>query len=306
MVEGKVGFIVSPIGEEGTEPRKLADEKYDLVYEPVLKELGYIPIRADKENTPNSISRGIVKRIIESELVIADVTGYNANVFYELAIRNAVKKPIIIVREKDQKLPFDIYDKRAISIDMSDNRQWIKAKDDLKNHIINAEKNPEESSESILTEFTFEISPVQKKDPEGNIILLIQDMKDEIHRLRKSQSENVEKISERIVYGKRTEEPSVSISTNKTVYKNGEQVLISVSYQNLNREIITIILTNPLGRKLLEKKFSVIGSGKIVKEIYKINEYSQIGAWIVEAKSNSDFSMDSFVVDIKKKLKKSK
>ena len=107
----KVCFIISPIGEPDSEPRKLSDEKYDLIFKPILEELGYEPIRADKESSSNSISRGIVTRLINSELVIADVTSYNANVFYELAIRNAAKKPVIIVKEPDQKLPFDVYDR---------------------------------------------------------------------------------------------------------------------------------------------------------------------------------------------------
>src|SRR5574337_1152984 len=142
MSSEKICFIISPIGEPDSEIRKLADEKYDLVFEPVLVELGYTPIRADKENSPNSISRGIVTRLLNSELVIADASGFNANVFYELAIRNAIKKPVIIVKELGQKLPFDVTDKRSISINMKDNRQWVNAKEELKQHIKNAEKDP--------------------------------------------------------------------------------------------------------------------------------------------------------------------
>ena len=59
MSEEKICFIISPIGEKDSKTRKLADQKYDLIFEPVLKECGYKPIRADKENSPNSISRTI-------------------------------------------------------------------------------------------------------------------------------------------------------------------------------------------------------------------------------------------------------
>ena len=114
----KTCFIISTIGEEDSEPRKTADEKFDLVFEPILKELDYDVIRADKVGTPGSISYDIVERVITSDLVIADVSDLNPNVFYELAIRNAVKKPVIIIKEISQKMPFDIYDKRAISINM--------------------------------------------------------------------------------------------------------------------------------------------------------------------------------------------
>ena len=117
-------FIISSIGEKDTETRKYADDKFDLVFEPVLKETGYEEVtRADKIGTPGSISYDIVNHIINSKLVIADVSDLNPNVFYELAIRNAVQKPVIVIKADGQKMPFDIYDKRAISIDMKSARQ---------------------------------------------------------------------------------------------------------------------------------------------------------------------------------------
>jgi len=184
MSSDKVCFIISPIGDPESEVRKMSDEKFDLIFKPVLEELGYKPIRADKESSSNSISRGIVTRLIKSELVIADATGFNANVFYELAIRNATKKPVIIVKEPEQKLPFDIYDKRSISINMKDNRQWISAKEELKQHIINASKDPESASESIVSEYTFELDVSKTPTKEQELVLMMKDLKDELRTLR--------------------------------------------------------------------------------------------------------------------------
>ncbi len=150
----------------------------------MLKELGYKPIRSDKESNSNSISRTIVIRLINSELVIADTSGYNANVFYELAIRNASKKPVIIIKEPEQKLPFDIYDKRAISIDMKDNRQWTNAKDELKQHILNAQKEPRSASESIVSEYAFDLAVSRTPSTEQEMILMIKDLRDEVRTLR--------------------------------------------------------------------------------------------------------------------------
>lgn len=184
MSSEKICFIISPIGEPDSDDRKLADEKYDLVYKPVLEKLGYTPIRADKENSSNSISRGIVKRLIDSKLVIADTVGYNANVFYELAIRNAIKKPVIIIKELGQKLPFDVADKRAISINMKDNRQWTNAKEELEQHIINAEKDPNSASESILSDYAFDLKSNEKPNSEQEVVLMIKDLKDELRSMR--------------------------------------------------------------------------------------------------------------------------
>lgn len=179
---GKTCFIISSIGEKGGEVRELADEKFDLVFEPVLKEAGfYEVIRADKIGTPNSISYDIVTHIINSELVIADVSDLNPNVFYELAIRNAIQKPVIVIKAEGQKMPFDIYDKRAISLDMSLARQWTDAKKELREQIENVKKDPESASKSILTDFSgFQINTNGIK---SDVNLELKDLKSEIRRI---------------------------------------------------------------------------------------------------------------------------
>ena len=80
-------------------------------------------------------------------MVIADISDQNPNVFYETAVRNAVKKPIIFIRSPEQKPPFDIQDTRAIAIDMSKPDVWLPAMDKLKRQIESAESNPSNASE---------------------------------------------------------------------------------------------------------------------------------------------------------------
>ena len=179
----KVCFIISSIGEEGSLTRSVADEKFNLVFKPVLEEAGYVPIRADMDNIPNSISRGIIKRIIQSELVLADVSDENSNVFYELAVRNATKKPVIIIKRIDQTLPFDIKDIRAISVTMSDNYQWTGAMAKLKEYIKNAEIDPNSASESILSDFEFSIRTNNETDRGSDITILLKDIQSSINTL---------------------------------------------------------------------------------------------------------------------------
>ncbi len=87
MSEEKICFIISRIGSEGSEERTDADRKLKFVFTPILEKLGYIPIRADDEDSPGSISKKIVLRLIDSPLVIADITGNNPNVFYSEKIK---------------------------------------------------------------------------------------------------------------------------------------------------------------------------------------------------------------------------
>jgi hypothetical protein len=115
-------------------------------------------------------------------MVIADVSDLNPNVFYELAVRNAAKKPVVVVKRVDQKFPFDILNKRAVSLDMDNNRQWVDAKRKLKEYITNAESNPSAASESILMDFNFELLSKGQNVGDG-LTFQIKDLIDEVYAL---------------------------------------------------------------------------------------------------------------------------
>lgn len=114
-------FVVCPIGEIGTETRKRSDQIFKHIISPVLESLGYEPVRADKISISGSITTKIIEHLIHSDLVIADLTGNNPNVFYELGVRHAFGKAFIqIVEEDGTKLPFDIADLRTIKVNHRD------------------------------------------------------------------------------------------------------------------------------------------------------------------------------------------
>src|SRR5918992_620737 len=76
--------------------------------------LGYDPIRADKISEPGIITNQIIRRVLKSPLVIADLTESNPNVFYELAIRHMVRQPVVHIIDERHKLPFDLAGIRII------------------------------------------------------------------------------------------------------------------------------------------------------------------------------------------------
>lgn len=113
-------FVISPIGEEGSEIRKRADQVYKYIISPVCEECGFEAIRVDKVNQSDSITQTIIDYIKESELVIADITGHNPNAFYEMGYRASIGKPMIHLKEKPEKIPFDISGIRAFDYELSD------------------------------------------------------------------------------------------------------------------------------------------------------------------------------------------
>lgn len=111
----KVCFMITPIGKEGSDVRKNADEVLDYIVNPICKEYGYSVVRADKMANSGLITKAIIEQIITADLVIADLTGNNPNVFYELAIRHSYRKPTIQIVKGEIDIPFDVANMRTIS-----------------------------------------------------------------------------------------------------------------------------------------------------------------------------------------------
>jgi len=111
-------FVISPIGQEGSEVRAHADEVFEHLIEPALAEFGIQPVRSDQMNEPGKISDQMYRSIFGHDLCIAVLTFANPNVYYELAIAQSAARPVIVLIEKGSQLPFDVADLRTLSYDL--------------------------------------------------------------------------------------------------------------------------------------------------------------------------------------------
>lgn len=93
-------------------------EPYNEVYrdaiKPLIEEIGYDPIRVDEISNPGIILNDIWSQLAESSVVIAEVTEANPNVYYEIGVAHALRKPTILLAQKGTKLPFDLGPHRCI------------------------------------------------------------------------------------------------------------------------------------------------------------------------------------------------
>ena len=117
-------FVIMPFGNAALNSDRR--RQLDLLYEGLIKpavESVRIPGRADDrivchrgdaEPRPGEIIAHIVENLVEADIAIADLTGRNPNVFYELGVRHAVNDNTILLADSEEDIPFDLRGQRLI------------------------------------------------------------------------------------------------------------------------------------------------------------------------------------------------
>ena len=111
-------FVLMPFGRKTDASGRQID--FDAVFRdliaPAITGAGLEPIRADEEMSGGIIHKPMFERLILCENAIADLTSANANVFYELGVRHAVRprSTVMLFAEGGSRLPFDVAPLRAM------------------------------------------------------------------------------------------------------------------------------------------------------------------------------------------------
>ncbi|WP_248761049.1 hypothetical protein [Pseudarthrobacter sp. SSS035] len=108
-------FVISPIGAEGTDVRELADLFLEDLVRVALPAPCYDVMRADEDGSPYAITSAMMGRLLAADFCVADISGLNPNVMYELALAHAAGKRVIIMTSDVGPMPFDIKDIRTIT-----------------------------------------------------------------------------------------------------------------------------------------------------------------------------------------------
>ena len=90
---------------------------YAAIIRPAVEESNLTPVRADSIFRPSPIIADIWQMIQDADLVVAELTEKNANVFYELGLAHAIGKPVILISETMADVPFDLQSLRVILYD---------------------------------------------------------------------------------------------------------------------------------------------------------------------------------------------
>jgi hypothetical protein len=131
-------FVMMPFGD-------WFDKYYQEIYVPAIREAGFEPIRADELFSTGSVVEQIWEQVQKAKVLFADLTGRNANVFYELGLAHAARKPVVFAAPQVEDVPFDLRHLRVIIYEVREPDWSTKLRISVTDYLKNAIKDPEKS-----------------------------------------------------------------------------------------------------------------------------------------------------------------
>jgi hypothetical protein len=129
-------FVVMPFSS-------LYQIEYESIIKPTLEELNIKCVRGDEIYSKQRIMDDIWESIKSCRFVIAELTGKNPNVLYEIGLAHAIGKPVIILTRNADDVPFDLKDLRYLFYDINDPFWGVNLKIGIKSLIQKVIDNPE-------------------------------------------------------------------------------------------------------------------------------------------------------------------
>ena len=183
---------------------------YNAIIDPAIRKAGLDPLCGDSLFLPTPIMGDIWKMIQDAKVVLAELTSKNANVFYELGLAHAIGKPVVLISETMQDVPFDLQALRVITYDKNDPK-WG---DKLRAKVIKTLK-------AAITEPVEAVPPMFRKKVKS------QAPPDSEFSLRLS------KLERQMASLRRYEIPTAKVQTNTLIQKVKEEI------QELNRKALS-------------------------------------------------------------------
>ena len=104
--EKKTCFAIMPISDPTGYEAGHFLKVYEDIFKPAIEEVGYTPHRVDEDSASSLIQTKIIRNLIEAPMAICDLSTRNPNVLFELGIRQAFDKPVVLVQEKKGRREF--------------------------------------------------------------------------------------------------------------------------------------------------------------------------------------------------------
>ncbi|ENP8324423.1 hypothetical protein ACSTD2_20485 [Vibrio vulnificus] len=236
-VAGKSCFVIMPIS---TQPGYEADH-FSLVYEdiikPAIEAASMVAVRADETVNTNLIQLDILRKVIESDIAICDMSSKNPNVFYELGVRQAFDKPTVLLIDDHTAAPFDVSSLRYVTYSKSMGYREVKiAVEKLTRALIETYEKREDKSEiNSLIRLMELTSPAQLNQvdltDEDRTSIQISELTAAVHKVQSTQVQVLNELErQKLRYSSQRvliDEPEASIHSLFKEYTQNEIINLS-------------------------------------------------------------------------------
>lgn len=148
MNNKKKCFVIIPFSKTKSCTEQKWTEIFEYIIKPAVEEsqLGYECERsiAEREN----IIKGILEALNRANVVIADLTDNNPNVFYELGVRHTLTNRTILIAQGEEHIPFDL-SSYPVAFYSESPAKIAEFKKDIKKKLEDIEKNPDRSDNPV-------------------------------------------------------------------------------------------------------------------------------------------------------------
>lgn len=257
-------FVIMPISDQGDYPKGHFQKVYEQIFVPAIKDAGYEAFRVDEDNMSTPIVEKIFRAIQECPMAVCDLSNRNPNVLYELGIRQAYDKPVVLVQDDKTERIFDVsgintvpYKSTRLYEDVLDARKKI-------TEAILATKAGEHNTIVKVVNAQVAVKPSGNMTKEDKIEIMLSGLVKDVNDLKRENRLNAKNIGNQIRWSniddepifcesQKVRKPNVSVGgkfelkkgvTNKRIQQEIERITFMYNeaeiYYKRNSEIIEI------------------------------------------------------------------
>ncbi len=236
MNNKKKCFVIMPFSTT----KSCNKDKWTEIFEYIIKRaveesgLGYECERSVAERA--NIIKGILEALNKANVVIADLTDNNPNVFYELGVRHTLTNRTILIAQGEEHIPFDLRP-YPVAFYSESPAKIEEFKSDIKKKLEDIETNPERTD-----------NPVADFLKDRNVVLLSSEKKRNLARLTALLSElsyNIDAVNSILSTVKKSEERRAKEKVGGVSHKRFDnhclELLVSSSYINLPQQLLVLV-----------------------------------------------------------------
>lgn len=184
-------FVMMPISDQGDYPEGHFQKVYEQIFQPAIEKAGYQPYRVDENAISDRIIDKIFRAIQECPMALCDLSNRNPNVLYELGLRQAYDKPVVLVQDEKTERIFDV--SGISTVQYKSQRLFenvLEARDRIANAIIETKEGRQNSIVKIVQAKTAHI-PAGDISKEDKIEIMLSGLINDIKEIKDSNNNEV-------------------------------------------------------------------------------------------------------------------